>query len=107
MNMKPRTGSNHRLLLRFWNSSDIVEKIPIPIHHRAAQGVAVLPAHIPGVILHSVDPAVLHLLHNTYMVGEAVPLPVEEDDVARAGISLILEGASALTRACCAGRFLR
>ena len=63
----------------------LVGRAPIPIHHRAAHQVAVLPAHIPGVALHSVDPAVLHLLHNTYMVGEAVPLPVEEDDVARAG----------------------
>lgn len=61
-------------------------RAPIPIHHRAAYRAAVLPAHIPGVALHGVDPAVLHLFHDAHMVGEAIPFPVEEDDVPGAGL---------------------
>ena len=37
-----------------------------------AYGVAVLPAAIAGVALHSVDHSVLHLLHNAHMVGKTI-----------------------------------
>lgn len=55
---------------------------PIAVYLVVAYGVAVLPALIPGVALYSVDPAILHPLHNAYMIGASVlsivPVPVEE-----------------------------
>ena len=49
-----------------------VSRCPVPVNLIMAYGVAVLPAAIAGVALHGVDKAVLHLLHDAYMIGKAV-----------------------------------
>ena len=41
----------------------------VPINLIVSHGVAVLAHGITGVALHGVDAAILHLLHNPYMVG--------------------------------------
>ena len=60
-------------------------------------GVAVLPAAIAGIALHGVDKAVLHLLHDAYMIGKAVlgagaalVVPVKVDDVAGARLVVVV-----------------
>ena len=55
---------------------------PIAVYLVVAYGIAVLPALIPGVTLHGVNPAILHPLYDPHMIWTAVlsivPVPVEE-----------------------------
>ena len=53
-------------------SAGSVGRTAVPVNFIMAYGVAVLPAAIAGVSLHSTYPAVLHLLHDAYMVRYAV-----------------------------------
>jgi len=53
----------------------LIGRCSIPINFVVTNGIAVFPATIAGVALHSVDDAVLHLLHDAHMVGKAVLRP--------------------------------
>ena len=58
--------------LRGWASSFLrllISRGAVPINLIVSHGVAVLAHGITGVALHGVDAAILHLLHNPYMVG--------------------------------------
>lgn len=55
-----------------WASSFLrllISRGAVPINLIVSHGVAVLAHGITGVALHGVDAAILHLLHNPYMVG--------------------------------------
>ena len=54
------------------------------VHRSGAEGVAVFDAAIPGIALHGVDQSILYLLYNSNMIGQAVALPIEKDDIAGA-----------------------
>ena len=54
------------------------------IYRSRAEVVAVFDAAIPGIALHGVDKAILHLFHDADVIGQAVALPVEKDNVAGA-----------------------
>ena len=64
-----------------------------------ANRVLIDAAAIAGVTLDSVDAAILHLLHDTNMVGRtilAAIIPIEKDNVARARLIAVVLPQSAL-----------
>ena len=74
-----------------------VGRSAVPVNLIMTYGIAVLPAAIAGVTLHGVDKAVLHLFHDTHMVGKAVlgagaalVVPIKVDDVAGAGFIAVV-----------------
>lgn len=71
----------------------------IPINLIITNRVTVLTAAIAEVTLDSVDAAILHLLHDTNMVGRtilAAIIPIEKDNVARARLIAVILPQSAL-----------
>ena len=54
------------------------------VHRSRAEVIAVFNATIPGIALHGVDQSVLHLFHDTDVIGQAVALPIKKDNVAGA-----------------------
>lgn len=71
----------------------------VPIDFIVTNRVTVLTAAIAGVTLDSVDAAILHLLHDTNMVGRtilAAIIPIEKDNVARARLIAVVLPQSAL-----------
>ena len=71
----------------------------VPIDFIVTNRVTVLTAAIAGVTLDSVDEAILHLLHDTNMVGRtilAAIIPIEKDNVARARLIAVVLLQSAL-----------
>lgn len=54
------------------------------VHRGRAEIIAVFHAAIPGIALHGVDQSILYLLYNSYMIGQAVALPIEKDNIAGA-----------------------
>ena len=86
----------------------------VPIDFIVTNRVTVLTAAIAGVTLDSVDAAILHLLHDTNMVGRtilAAIIPIEKDNVARARLIAVVLPQSALLELRhtlrCTGRKLR
>ena len=71
----------------------------VPIDFIVTNRVTVLTAAIAGVTLDSVDAAILHLLHDTNIVGRtilAAIIPIEKDNVARARLIAVVLPQSAL-----------
>ena len=71
----------------------------VPIDFIVTNRVTVLTAAIAGVTLDSVDAAILHLLHDTNMVGRtilAAIIPIEKDNVAWARLIAVVLPQSAL-----------
>lgn len=86
----------------------------VPIDFIVTNRVTVLTAAIAGVTLDSVDAAILHLLHDTNMVGRtilAAIIPIEKDNVAWARLIAVVLPQSALLELRhtlrCTGRKLR
>ena len=52
-----------------------VGRSAVPVNFIMAYGVAVLPAAIAGIALHSVDHAILHPFHDAHMVRHIVLRP--------------------------------
>ena len=46
-----------------------------------SRGSRVFHAAIPGIALHGVDQPVLHLFYDADVVGQAVALPIEKDNI--------------------------
>ena len=71
----------------------------VPIDFIVTNRVTVLTAAIAGVTLDSVDAAILHLLHDTNMVGItilAAIIPIEKDQVAGARLIAVVPPQSSL-----------
>ena len=53
---------------------------PIPQNDATPKRILLLPTHISGITLHSIDYPILHLFHDAHMVRHTVPGgPVEEN----------------------------
>ena len=78
---------------------ELICRSSIPIDFIVTNRVTVLTAAIAGVTLDSVDHAILHILHDTNMVGItilAAIIPIEKDNVARARLIAVVLPQSAL-----------